>query len=108
VQEVEFGDLWRVLQREIAVGLLLAGVMALATYLRAWTLGVGVELGPVVAVAAIAIVVWAAMVAAVLPLVIDRLGLDPAVVSAPLITTLVDGTGLMIYFGLARWMLGLA
>jgi magnesium transporter len=107
VQEVEFGDLLRVVRREVLVGLLLALVMALATYVRAWTLGVGVELGPVVAVSAICIVVWASFVAAILPLVIDRLGLDPAVVSAPLITTLVDGTGLMIYFWLAHWMLHL-
>ena len=43
--------------------------------------------------------------AAALPLVLRRLGVDPAVVSAPLITTLVDGTGLIIYFEIARLVL---
>ena len=49
-----------------------------------------------VAVTALFIVVWAATVAAVLPLVLHRLRIDPAVVSAPFISTLVDGTGLFI------------
>jgi len=47
------------------------------------------------------------LVAGVLPLTLRRLKIDPAVVSAPFITTLVDGTGLFMYFTIARWMLGL-
>jgi magnesium transporter len=107
LDEVRLRDIGRVVFREVTVGLLLGTVMAVATYVRAWTLGVGPELGPVVAVTAIAVVLWAAVVAAVLPLLLRRLGLDPAVASAPFITTLVDGTGLIIYFTLARNMLGL-
>ena len=45
--------------------------------------------------------------AAALPLILRRLGVDPAVVSAPLISTLVDGTGLLIYFEIARIVLKL-
>jgi magnesium transporter len=105
--EVDFHDLMRVVRRELVVGLLLGVAMALATYVRAWTMGVSVDIGNVVAFTALCIVVWAAVVAAVLPLVLHRLRLDPAVVSAPLITTLVDGTGLLIYFTLAQWMLHL-
>jgi magnesium transporter len=107
LDEVRLRDIGRVVFREVTVGLLLGAVMAVATYLRAWTLGVGPELGAVVAVTAIAVVLWAAVVAAVLPLLLRRFGLDPAVASAPFITTLVDGTGLIIYFTLARYMLGL-
>jgi magnesium transporter len=81
--------------------------MGAATYVRAWTLGVGVQIGPVVAVTALFVVVWAALVAGILPLTLRRLKIDPAVVSAPFITTLVDGTGLFMYFTIARWMLGL-
>lgn len=62
-------------------------------------------LADAVAVAAALIVVWAATVAAILPLVLHRLRVDPAVVSAPLITTLVDGTGLFIYLQIARMLL---
>jgi magnesium transporter len=53
------------------------------------------------------ITVWAAAVASVLPLVLRRFNVDPAVVSAPFITTLVDGTGLLIYFSIAKVILGL-
>jgi len=60
-----------------------------------------------VACAIFAIVLWAVTVAAVLPPVLKRLRIDPAVVSAPLIATLVDGTGLIIYFNVARLILGL-
>ena len=107
VGEVAFKDLFRVLRREVAVGLLLGIVMGLATYIRSWTLGVGLEVGPVVAVTALCVVIWAAVVAAVLPLILRQLRVDPAVVSAPFISTLVDGTGLIIYFTIARRMLGL-
>ena len=107
VGEVQFRDLFRVLWREICVGTLLGTVMGVATYLRATFLGVGVEIGPVVGVTALFIVVWAASVAAVLPLVLHRLRLDPAVVSSPFISTLVDGTGLFLYLTIARMMLGL-
>jgi magnesium transporter len=107
VGEVQFGDLLRVVRREVAVGALLGAVMGVATYVRAWTLDVGVEIGPVVAVTAMFIVLWAAIVAGALPLVLRRLKIDPAVVSAPFITTLVDGTGLFMYFTIAQIMLGL-
>lgn len=49
-----------------------------------------------------AIVLWASLVSSVLPLVLRKLRVDPAVVSAPMIATVVDGTGLMIYFWIAH------
>jgi magnesium transporter len=107
VGEVDFGDLLRVLRREVVVGTIIGLTMGLVTYLRAWTLGVGAQIGPVVALSALLIVVWAAVVSAVLPLLLHRLRIDPAVVSAPFITTLVDGTGLFLYFTIAQWLLGL-
>jgi magnesium transporter len=107
VGEVQFRDLFRVFWREAAVGMLLGIVMGGVTYVRAWMLGVGWEIGPVVAVTALFIVVWAASVAAVLPLILHKLKIDPAVVSAPFISTLVDGTGLFMYCSIAGLMLGL-
>jgi magnesium transporter len=107
VGEVDFGDLLRVLRREVVVGTIIGLTMGVVTYLRAWTLGVGAQIGPVVALSALLIVVWAAVVSAVLPLLLHRLRIDPAVVSAPFITTLVDGTGLFLYFTIAQWLLGL-
>jgi magnesium transporter len=54
-----------------------------------------------------AIVVWAAMVGSLLPIAAKRVGLDPAVLSAPFITTFVDATGLIIYFEIAFRVLGI-
>jgi magnesium transporter len=105
--EVRWGDLGRVFWKELRVSGVLGTVMAVAALARAWTLGVPVGVGTVVGLAACAIVLWAGMVAAVLPLALRQLRVDPAVVSAPLITTLVDGTGLVIYFELARYLLRL-
>ena len=107
VGDVGFRDLFRVLGRELMVGGIIGLALAGVTYLRAWIMGVGWEIGPVVGLAAFLIVVWAAAVAAVLPLVLHRLRVDPAVVSAPFITTLVDGTGLFLYFTIAQMLLGL-
>ena len=52
-----------------------------------------------------AIVMWSSMVAAILPLILKRMRLDPAVVSAPMISTIVDGTGLLIYFSVAKLLI---
>ena len=60
-----------------------------------------------VGLAALFIVIWSGSVAALLPLGLRRVGFDPAVASAPLITTLVDGTGLFMYLTIARVVLGL-
>jgi magnesium transporter len=107
VGEVHFDDLLRVWTRELMVGGLIGIVMGAATFVRAVIQGVGWQLGPVVALTSMAVVMWSVTVAAILPLVLRRLRVDPAVVSAPLITTLVDGTGLFIYFSLARVLLRL-
>jgi magnesium transporter len=105
--DVRFEDAARVLRKELTVALVLGAIMAAAAYLRAWTLDVGPAVGLVVALTAACVVVWSASVACLLPLALRRLRLDPAVVSGPFITTVVDGTGLVIYFELARRLLHL-
>ena len=55
----------------------------------------------------VVICVWAAIVGAAMPVLARRVGIDPAVVSAPLVATLVDATGLIIYFLIARAVLGI-
>jgi magnesium transporter len=105
--EVSLRDVGWIVFKEVRVGLLLGAVMAVVAFGRAAILGVGVDVGMVVSITILAICLWSATVAAVLPLTLRRLRIDPAVVSAPLITTLVDGTGLIIYFSIARVLLGL-
>jgi magnesium transporter len=107
VGEVRLRDVGWVLRKEAAVGLVLGAIMAMVAFGRAEILGTGVDVSLVVAGTIAAITLWSATVASVLPLVLRRLGVDPAVVSAPLITTLVDGTGLVIYFTIAKNVLHL-
>ena len=107
LNELALRDIAWVVFKEMRVALLLGGVMAVAGFVRADLLGVESDVGIVVALTIVAISFWAATVAAALPLILRRLRVDPAVVSAPLITTIVDGTGLIIYFEIARLVLGL-
>ncbi|RFZ55204.1 Magnesium transporter MgtE [Mycobacterium marinum] len=76
--------------------------MAVAAVIRAWTLNVGPQVTVTVAVTVAAIVVWSSLVAAILPPLLKKLRIDPAIVSGPLIATIVDGTGLIIYFMIAH------
>lgn len=107
VGEISLRDVRWILAKEVATGILLGFAMAVAAFGRSHLLHVGNDVAIVIALTIMAICIWAAAVAAILPLVINRLKIDPAVVSAPLITTLVDGTGLVIYFTIAKYMLNL-
>jgi magnesium transporter len=105
--EVGWEDMRSVVWKEWRVAALLAATMGAVSFLRAWLLGVDFDVRLTVVLAIIPIVMWAATIGAVLPLVLRRVRLDPAVVSAPFITTVVDGTGLIIYLEVARFLLDL-
>jgi magnesium transporter len=107
VGEVKFKDLFKVLKKEIITGILLGVALGMVAYLRAWLLEVQTNICYVVALSAFSIVIWSSLVSAILPLILHRLRIDPAVVSGPLISTLVDGTGLIIYFSIAKLILHL-
>lgn len=102
VDGVRLRDVGMVVWKEFRTGLLIAGTMAAAGLVRAWTQGVGWPVTFTVIVALACIVMWSSMVAAILPLILKKIHLDPAVVSAPMISTIVDGTGLLIYFSIAK------
>jgi magnesium transporter len=105
--EVGMRDLAWLVFKELRVGLIMGLIMGVVAIGQAWFLGVSSDIATAVSITVVAICAWAATVAATLPLILRRLGVDPAVVSAPLISTLVDGTGLIIYFEIARLVLKL-
>ena len=105
--EIRLRDGWRVIGRELGSGLALGLLLAVVALGFALLLGNPLELAVVVALAVIAVCTWANTIGALVPLLAQRIGLDPALVSAPLITTLVDATGLAIYLLIARAVLGL-
>ncbi len=98
--DIKLGDWLWTLGREIGVGILLGFTMGFV----AWLLGLfkeGIEIGIVVGLAMASIVIVANMVGVVLPFLLGRFRLDPAVASSPLITSIVDIAGLIIYFSIA-------
>ncbi|MEZ0324735.1 MAG: magnesium transporter [Fimbriimonas sp.] len=107
--EVRIGDWFVVIRRELAVALLIGSILGFLGFLRANLPGIGWDmpmyLSLIVGTALPMIVIWAAAVGSLLPLGAKRLGIDPAVMSAPFITTFVDATGLIIYFEVARRIL---
>jgi hypothetical protein len=105
--EIGLRDVGWIMFKELRVGLILGVIIAIVAYGRAALLGVGADISLVVAITILAIAVWSATVAAALPLLLRQFRIDPAIVSAPFITTLVDGTGLIIYFEIARFVLAL-
>ena len=107
LNEVSLRDIGWLVFKELRVGLIIGLFMAAVGIAQAIFLGVSNDIALIVAITLVSICIWSATVASALPLILRRLGVDPAVVSAPLITTLVDGTGLIIYFEVARLVLGL-
>ncbi|MBJ9173546.1 magnesium transporter [Citrobacter koseri] len=105
--EVRLRDMGRVIRKEASTSLLIAITLGLAGCLRAWMMGIGVEITLIVSLTLVCITLWSAVVSSVIPMVLKRIGIDPAVVSAPFIATLIDGTGLIIYFKIAQYFLGL-
>ncbi|WP_394344492.1 magnesium transporter [Haloactinospora alba] len=106
VGEVRIRDLPGVAWKECRVGFVL-GIMLACIALVIGTALVGSDIAVVVGVTVIAICTWAAVIGSTMPLLARRVGVDPAVVSAPLVSTLVDATGLLIYFSIARVILGI-
>jgi magnesium transporter len=103
--QVRMRDIGRVLGKEMTSATLVALTMAVAGLVRAFTLGVGWAVIATVILTIVAIVLWAAFIASILPLVLMKTRVDPAVASAPMISTIVDGTGLIIYFLIAKALL---
>jgi magnesium transporter len=106
LQDVSARDIWSVLYRELRVGLLLGLLLGLIGF-GLTTLIFGLNIGLVIGLTLFAICTVAATVGGVMPLVGLALRADPAVFSNPFITTFVDATGLIIYFLIAKAVLGI-
>jgi magnesium transporter len=103
--DVDRSDWLRLLGRETKVALLLGVGMAAAASLVSYFRAPEVML--VVSATMIIIVLWGSLIGMSLPFVLTRFGRDPATASAPLVTSLADISGVLIYFSIARWYLGL-
>jgi magnesium transporter len=112
--EVRLADWWRVMRREILSGLLLGVILGIIGFSRValWTTFSNIYgehwllMAFTVGFSLIGVVLWGSLAGSMLPLVLKRLGFDPATSSAPFVATLVDVTGLMIYFNIAMLIFG--
>ena len=107
VGDIDLGDALRSLSHEIGIGLLLGLGMSVVAFVRALAWGTTPAMALTVSLTIFTIVVWATGLGAVLPLLAARFHIDPTVVSGPVMSTLVDATGLFIYFTIARIILQL-
>ncbi|NTW52582.1 MAG: magnesium transporter [Chlorobiaceae bacterium] len=111
--EITIRDWWAVMRRELLSGMMLGGIlgvigvfrvvfwaMVLHRYTTVWLL-IGITVG----ISLVGIVLWGTIAGSMLPLLLKRLGLDPATSSAPFVATLVDVTGIVIYFSVASMLL---
>jgi magnesium transporter len=113
VGELRLRDWFRVARREVLTGLSLGAILGLIGMTRVVlgdALGFGYgdfpfELGLTVALALIGVVLWGSLAGSMLPFLLRRVGLDPATASAPLVATVVDVTGVILYFTVASTIL---
>ena len=93
--------------REATTGMVVGLMVGVVAFGQALLWRAPLLLAVTVSVTMFAICVWSTTVGSLIPIAAERFGVDPAVLSAPLITTLVDATGLIIYFTIAKIILGL-
>jgi magnesium transporter len=104
-QRIQALGAWRTIVREAMAGALLGLLMLVVVVPWAWWRGEGPLVGLSVGISLLAITTLAATAGAALPLLFDRLKLDPALMSAPFITTATDVAGVFIYLQTATWLL---
>ncbi|MFT3901923.1 MAG: magnesium transporter [Niabella sp.] len=114
VGDITLADWWRVMRRELISGLLLGTVLGIIGFFRIYIYHLFMPslygehwllLGFTISITLVGVVLWGALSGSMLPLLLKKLGADPAVSSAPFVATLVDVTGLVIYFSVAFLLL---
>lgn len=115
VDDLQLTDWWRVMGRELLSGLCLGGLLAALGFARVfgWELMFGSYgeqaslIATTVGLSLIGVVAWGTLAGSLLPFLLEKIGFDPASASVPLLATVVDLSGLLIYFNVAKVVLGL-
>ena len=108
LNEIEFGDVFRVIWKEIRVAFFCGITLAAANFIKLLFLDrVGVQVATIVCLTLLITVLIAKLVGCSLPMFAKKIGFDPAVMASPFITTIVDAISLMVYFQIAATLLHL-
>jgi magnesium transporter len=99
--EIESSDFGRVFRRELVMGLLLGIALGLMTYFRVFLQDHDIMIGIIVATALVATLLTANLIGALMPMVLKKINLDPALTAGPFIATIMDAVGIAIYFQIA-------
>jgi magnesium transporter len=105
--EIRLRDAWKVFAREMSTGVVIGLLIGAVAFGRALLWGSSMPLAITVSISVLVICSWSTTIGSLIPIMAHRLRIDPAVLSAPLIATLVDATGLVIYFSIAKVILHL-
>jgi magnesium transporter len=104
--DLEYTDWGLVIKKELILGLFLGITLALVAFLRVIFKGNSFfDFALVISISMFAMITWANIIGSILPLILARFRLDPAVISNPLIATILDSTGIMIYYNVAIYLL---
>ena len=107
LDEIKFKDIFKVIFKEFRIALLVSAGLALANGIRIYLMYKNLQLAFVIGISLIATVIIAKMIGCTLPLFAKKIHLDPAIMAAPLITTLVDTCSIIIYFTIATHVFSL-
>lgn len=115
LNEIDYRDVFRVLWKEFRVGLVCGCTLAVVNFIKIWFVdrmllgadSITLKVDLVISLTLVIETVFAKMVGCVFPILAKKMKLDPAVISSPFITTVIDALSLLIYFGLATLILGI-
>lgn len=103
--EIKFSDIFTIMWKEFRVSILVGIGVSVVNFARVWIMNGDPLLALVVSLTLLVVITAAKLVGCTLPLLADKIGLDPALMASPLITTIVDAVALIVFFNIAIWLL---
>lgn len=108
LEEISLADIFKVLWKELRVSIIVGVILAIINFARIIIMRqASATIAATVSVSMLITVILAKVIGGSLPILAKKLGLDPAIMAGPLITTIVDALALLAYFSIASWVLGL-